>query len=92
MSLQGNHGIRRTTNLMDSEIREQRLRLVVRHRWVNDHVVTLVPVDRSCNTMLVAQLKGINHSDDLVLRNTYLVQLHDMVISRPTKLRPVEAG
>ena len=42
--------------------------------------------------MLVAQLKGINHSDDLVLRNTYLVQLHDMVIGRPTKLRPVEAG
>jgi hypothetical protein len=47
----------RITYLMDSEIGEQSLRLLVSHRRVNDHVITLLPVDGGCNAVLVPELK-----------------------------------
>lgn len=57
----------RTTYLMNSEIGEQCLCLLITYRRVNDHVIALVPVDGSCDTVLVAELKRVDHSDDFIL-------------------------
>lgn len=52
---------------MDSEVREQRLRLLVGDRWMDNDVVTLIPINRCCNTMFVAELKRVNYSDNFIL-------------------------
>ena len=43
---------------MDGEIGEERLGLLVGDGRVHDHVVALLPVDRSCNAVLVSDLEG----------------------------------
>src|SRR5215831_2915481 len=45
---------------------EELLRLVVRDRPGDDHVLALVPVDRGRHLVARRQLQGIDHADDLV--------------------------
>lgn len=44
---------------------------------MNDDIVTLLPVDRGGDLVLVTELEGINHSDDLVKRATGLSRIGD---------------
>ena len=46
------------SHLVDGELGEQSLRLFVGHGRVNDHVVALLPVDRSRDAVLVSDLEG----------------------------------
>jgi hypothetical protein len=78
---------------MNSEVREQRLRLLSSHRRMDDHIIALVPVDGSRDTVFVSQLKGVQYSDDFLLYRAFLVPLNTRwEIKQLTKLRPVEAG
>ena len=45
---------------------EQSFGLIVGHTRMDDHVVSLVPVDRRRHFVLVTNLQRINDSDDLV--------------------------
>ncbi len=45
------------THLVHSVLREQGLRLLVRHGRVYDHILALLPVDGSGHTVFVANLK-----------------------------------
>ena len=44
--------------LVDRELGEQGLGLLVRHGGVDNHVVTLLPVDRSRDAVLVSDLQS----------------------------------
>lgn len=46
------------TDLMESNFREEGLGVLVVNRWVNNHIVTLVPVHRGGDFMLVTKLKS----------------------------------
>ena len=50
------------------KLREKFLRLLIRYGRMNDNVVTLLPVDRGRDAVLVTELQGINNSDDFVLQ------------------------
>ncbi len=52
---------------MDRELWEQRLRFFVRDGRMHDHIISLLPIDRSSNTILVSQLERVDDADDLVL-------------------------
>lgn len=60
-----------------SVIGEQRLGLLVRDGRVNDNIVTLIPVDRGGDLVLVTKLERIDHSDDLVKRTAGLGRVGD---------------
>lgn len=49
-----------------SETGEERVGLLVRDGGVNDNIVTLVPVDRGGDIVLVTKLERIDHSNDLI--------------------------
>jgi len=51
---------------VECNIREQHLSLIVADRWVDDNIVTLLPVDGSGNFVLVTELQRINDSYDLI--------------------------
>ena len=46
------------TYLVDGEVGEQRLRLLVRHRGVDNDIVALLPVHGGGYTVLVTDLEG----------------------------------
>lgn len=50
-------GVRRS-NLVDGVLGEQSLRLLCSDGGVDDDIVAFLPVDRSCNTVLVADLES----------------------------------
>ena len=81
----------KTTNKMNCVVGEESLRLFVFHASVNDHVLTLLPVDRSCDTVLVSELYSINDTDNFVLIEK-VSWLKEDLNSRHTKLRPITAG
>ena len=51
---------------MNGKLREQSLSLVIRHTRVDNDVLAGLPVDGSRDPVLVTELQGIDHSDDLV--------------------------
>ena len=53
---------------MNRELWEERLCLLVRDSWVYNDIVTLLPVDRCGNAVLVTKLQRIDNANDLVLR------------------------
>ena len=62
---------RRTANLdysyfMNCELWEQSLCFIVAHARMDDNIVTLIPVDRSGDTVLVAQLKRVDNANNFV--------------------------
>ena len=59
------------------ELREERLRLVVRDTGVDDNVVTLLPVDGGGNAVLVAELERVDYSEDLVKGSANLGRVGD---------------
>jgi hypothetical protein len=48
------------------ELREQFLRVFIAHSRVNDNVISLLPVDRGGNLVLVAKLKRVDYTKNLV--------------------------
>lgn len=53
------------THLDHFSIREEARNIVSLNRWVDDDLVSLLPVDWSSDTVLVAELQGIDDSEDL---------------------------
>lgn len=51
---------------MHGVVREKHLGLLVFHTGVDDDIVTLLPVNRSSDPVLVASLESIKNTDDLV--------------------------
>ena len=51
---------------MSSVLGEERLGLIVADTSMNDNIITLLPIDRCSNSVLVAELDGIEDTDDLV--------------------------
>lgn len=48
----------KASDLVDGVFGEQGLRLLSADSRVDDDIVALLPIDRSCNTVLVADLEG----------------------------------
>ena len=48
-----------------SHVIELLLRILSRHRWRNDDILTNLPVDRSHDTLLVARLQRVDNAQDL---------------------------
>ncbi len=57
---------------MDLVLREQSFCLLIADTSVNDNIITLVPINWGGNTILITQLDGVDHTDDLVLRTGYI--------------------
>ena len=55
-----------SANLVDCELREQSLCFIVRHTRVHNHILSRLPVDGSCDPVLVAELQRIDDTDDFV--------------------------
>lgn len=79
------------TCLVNSEFGEECLSFLIGHAGVNNDIITLPPVHRCGDTMLVTELQRVDDTDDLVLiRDLVHALIH--VQSILTKLRPVDAG